>query len=212
METVDIDWSKTHILKTNNKSISSDDLSNEQLHKEIEPWLSAIFQSEHFSLLIGSGLTTGVTYEAGFTAQGMGRLNLTNPLGSIINSYADISAGRMARGVANLEDDLRTSFELLKGLSILSDDRSAALKTEIDEFLNGFIQKILETERNFRNRLQGKFDLREDLLLQIKTAIKEKQNLASIIDPLPTDERSNAETAINYLKAEKLLPGKRRQK
>jgi hypothetical protein len=32
--------------------------------KNIEPWLSAVFQSEHTNLLIGSGFTTAVCYQA----------------------------------------------------------------------------------------------------------------------------------------------------
>ena len=34
----------------------------------IEPWLSAIFQSEHLALLAGSGLTTGLTRTVGVAA------------------------------------------------------------------------------------------------------------------------------------------------
>lgn len=59
MEFFGIDWTKKHILKTNTKIVctSEEDLSTDELKREVEPWLSAIFQSEHLSVLIGSGLT-----------------------------------------------------------------------------------------------------------------------------------------------------------
>lgn len=42
--------------------------------KAIEPWLSAVFQAEHFNLLVGSGLTTAVGFAAGSTATNMGKI------------------------------------------------------------------------------------------------------------------------------------------
>ena len=39
--------------------------------KRIEPWLSAVFQSEHLSLLLGNGFTTGVAKYAGGTPTSM---------------------------------------------------------------------------------------------------------------------------------------------
>jgi hypothetical protein len=43
-----------------------------------EPWLTAIFQSEHFSLLIGAGLPIGLTYLADVKAQGMDKIEFEN--------------------------------------------------------------------------------------------------------------------------------------
>ena len=34
------------------------------LRSRIEPWLTSLFQSEHLSLLVGSGLTTAIQYAA----------------------------------------------------------------------------------------------------------------------------------------------------
>lgn len=39
--------------------------------KHIEPWLSALFQAEHLSLLTGNGFTTGVAAMAGAPTIGM---------------------------------------------------------------------------------------------------------------------------------------------
>ena len=41
-------------------SEDTDQNSPESLRKEIEPWLTALFQSEHLSLLMGTGITSAV--------------------------------------------------------------------------------------------------------------------------------------------------------
>lgn len=44
-----------------------------ELRSRIEPWLTSLFQSEHLSLLVGSGLTTAIQYDAcGSANNGMG--------------------------------------------------------------------------------------------------------------------------------------------
>lgn len=41
--------------------IKKDDIvTPDKLRSRIEPWLTALFQSEHFSLLVGSGLTHAI--------------------------------------------------------------------------------------------------------------------------------------------------------
>lgn len=62
-----IDWSSNNNSKINNDIdcfiIDSDYESKiDDLQKKIEPWVTALFQSEHFSLLIGAGLPMGLTY------------------------------------------------------------------------------------------------------------------------------------------------------
>lgn len=122
--------------------------------QKIEPWLSAIFQSEHFSLLVGSGLTNALAYIAKIGAQGMGRLALTgDAYRNKITTSADKSASAMERGEANLEDDFRVALELLKGYEILEDTNHSGLKTELNTQLNKFIKSILSTERAFKEQL-----------------------------------------------------------
>jgi hypothetical protein len=43
----------------------------EKQRRQIEPWLSAIFQSEHLALLVGSGFSIGLTGAVGATSVGM---------------------------------------------------------------------------------------------------------------------------------------------
>jgi len=159
MENFELDWSKKHILKTNNeKAYCSDEISHEEAlkkRKEVEPWLAAIFQSEHFSVLLGSGLTNAVCYMAGVTPQGMWRLELTSRHQDKIKTYADNSAAQVDRGEANIEDDIRVTNELIAGLKILGDSHADALRTELDAKLLEFITNVLNTESNYLERLRA---------------------------------------------------------
>ncbi|SCM80991.1 conserved hypothetical protein [uncultured Sporomusa sp.] len=150
MDKYNIDWNKKHILKISNESFSMDDPSEESIEwrKKIEPWLTAIFQSEHFSLLTGAGLTTAITTLAGKRSQGMERSEF-GIFKKEIQEWADKSSIEMARGQANIEDDLRTALELLKGLQIQQTELANYLKDEIDNKLSDFIKNILDTEKNF---------------------------------------------------------------
>lgn len=150
-----IDWTKKHIVKTSTELYCSDETPEPKLWRpKIEPWLSAIFQSEHFSLLVGSGLTNAIAHISKITAQGMGRLEVTDDSykNKIIKS-SEKSASAMERGEANLEDDFRVALELLRGYEILEDESSIILKNELNAALNGFIKSILETEKAFKDQL-----------------------------------------------------------
>lgn len=162
MET--IDWSKKHIIKTSTELVSADDAPDVKYWRpKIEPWLSAIFQSEHFSLLIGSGLTNAISYISKITAQGMGRLELTGiNYKDKIRDYAAKSASAMERGEANLEDDFRVALELLKGYEILGDTNYSNLKKELNTQLNTFIKSILATERSFKDQLNSSTQVNKD--------------------------------------------------
>jgi hypothetical protein len=56
--------------------------------KNMEPLLSAVFQSEHTNLLIGSGFTTGVCYQANAGALGIGKVKFNTKYDDQINIYA----------------------------------------------------------------------------------------------------------------------------
>ena len=43
---------------------SGDTCTKSELRSRIEPWLTSLFQSEHLSLLVGSGLTTAIQIDA----------------------------------------------------------------------------------------------------------------------------------------------------
>lgn len=118
------------------------------LRKRIEPWLSSLLQSEHLSLLAGSGLTHALHYLAvNEPAAGMGEPKFT-VCEDEISRAAKESAGRMSRNKENLEDALRVANELLRGLEILDDKRAGDLHSDIDLAINCFAQSILSSERN----------------------------------------------------------------
>lgn len=159
-----IDWSKKHVIKTNTVADCSDNVPEPKVWRsKIEPWLSAIFQSEHFSLLAGSGLTNAISYLAGNSAQTMGRLNLAGEkYKDKIKLAADSSASSMERGQANLEDDLRVSLELLKGYEILNDISKNDIETELNTTIKDFINQVLATERNFFDSLTSEEQVKKD--------------------------------------------------
>jgi hypothetical protein len=164
MEAFNINWSKKHIAKTSTESSSFDeDPIEKEWRSKIEPWLSAIFQSEHFSLLVGSGLTSALSYLAGITPQTMGRLTLAGTYKDKIKNSAEKSASAMERGEANLEDDFRVALELHRGFEILDDPLSSGLKIELDSKLNAFIKQILATERAFKDELNSDVEAKREV-------------------------------------------------
>ena len=142
-----INWEQDHILYIANEIPESSDKPDEKkLRNVIEPWLTAVFQSEHLSLLTGTGLTTGICYEAGVTPQAMGRIDF-NTYNKEIHKYADSAAENLSRGTANFEDDLRTAIELLKGLKILNDSKTAELESEINHQLKSLVTNLRANEK-----------------------------------------------------------------
>ena len=68
------------------------------LRTRIEPWLTALFQSEHLSLLAGSGLTHAVHYIAAEKeAAGMNAVEWPKKYKHNITSQADTSAEKTGR-------------------------------------------------------------------------------------------------------------------
>lgn len=147
-----IDWTEKHILKIGNELHCRDSISEEDViisyREKIEPWLTAVFQSEHLALLIGSGLTTAVTSVAGVSAPEMARIDFKE-YGKQIEQTAIRQAEEMGRGEANIEDDLRVALELYKGLLITDEEAAKKMKAEIDNKLSEFIKNVLKSEKDF---------------------------------------------------------------
>lgn len=148
---MNINWEKKQILKIGNEVDCKDQISETDvsgLRERIEPWLTAVFQSEHLSLLAGAGLTVGVTSIADTNSQEMNRLKF-NAFGENIKNQANEQAKKMKRGKANMEDDLRVAIELHKGLLIQDNEQAAVLKTEIDKKISDFTKSVLKVEHDF---------------------------------------------------------------
>jgi len=134
----------------------SKEFNRKDLRTRIEPWLTSLFQSEHLSLLAGSGLTHAVhLLAAGKPATGMNALNISNHKDKIDTS-AKISAEAAGRKADNLEDQLRVANELLRGLEILGDSSESALRDEIAEGMSAFAKSILASEKGIVCADEGK--------------------------------------------------------
>ena len=125
-----------------------------KLRPRIEPWLTALFQSEHLGLLIGSGLSHAVHWIA--TEQPMPGMSVFDfqVLKDQIAAGALESAKLAGRDVGNIEDQVRVGNELLRGLEILrltkKDEKSrksiAKLRSELELLMTTFANSILQGE------------------------------------------------------------------
>lgn len=123
-----------------------EEVSQKDLREHIEPWLTSLFQSEHLSLLAGSGLTHAVHHLAvGKGAAGMARFPLATYQDKI-DEATEVSATQAGRERGNVEDQLRVANELLRGLEILQDDQADTLRGELEAGMKTFAESILNSE------------------------------------------------------------------
>jgi hypothetical protein len=99
---------------------AEEEITPDFLRSRIEPWLTALFQSEHLNLLVGSGLTSAVQESAtGEKPHGMGWIEDLKVCKLEIDAYVDKTAKAAGRDKGNIEDQIRSINELIKGLEIL---------------------------------------------------------------------------------------------
>lgn len=122
---------------------------------QIQPWLSAIYQSDHLGLLIGNGLTSAVSYAAGRPPAGMARVDLGSEYDDAISQHAESSARKLNRGSANIEDQIRAANQLIGGLRMLDEDRASVLHTALGAALRELITQILDTERGILSEIRS---------------------------------------------------------
>ena len=120
-------------------------ISREELRSRIEPWLTALFQSEHFSLLVGTGLTYAVNDLA--KNQQPPTPTFTHFQEQIINVAKE--PGKQ-NGTATLERQLNVANELVSGLKHLEEykEKVSTLEKEISNFLRDFSEYILKLEQS----------------------------------------------------------------
>lgn len=136
--------------------VSNDTFTQKELRSRVEPWLTSLFQSEHLSLLAGSGLTHAVHYLAAEKgAAGMGALTLSNHQ-TAITQAAEKAAVAAGRKTGNLEDQLRVANELLRGLEIMQDSKADALRKELEEGMKSFALSILQSESGIATAKEAK--------------------------------------------------------
>lgn len=135
---------------------STETFGVDQLRSRIEPWLTALVQSEHLSLLVGSGVTHATHGLAtGEALPGMNAMTF-NTLHDTVVAEADRAAKAAGRTTWNFEDQVRAANELLRGLEILgvqkdadasANQRAAELRGDLTAAIDSFALSILEGER-----------------------------------------------------------------
>jgi len=125
----------------------NNEFTEKELRSRIEPWLTSLFQSEHLSLLAGSGLTLAVNDIAGVSAAGMGKAKFKT-FANKIDSAALESANRAGRKDGNFEDQLRVANEVLRALEIFNSIHAKDLQGEITAIMKAFAKDILLTEKS----------------------------------------------------------------
>jgi hypothetical protein len=136
---------------------ADDSFGPEKLRPRIEPWLTALVQSEHLSLMVGSGLTHaahGIATEGPLS--GMGTITF-DILSEEIEAEASRAAELAGRDSGNFEDQIRAANELLRGLEIIAATKPEeteehgqiiALRSGLEKALHTPAGPILEGERN----------------------------------------------------------------
>lgn len=170
MSAMATDW-KPHVFRVGQTEQSfdaePDEEAVENYRRSIEPWLSAVFQTEHLSLLVGSGFTTGVAAAAGVRATGMEPKDCKCAWAAEVQARSAESAKRCGRGQPNIEDQILAALELLHGLEIVARSDGATSKDDakfkskagtdaqswreaLHAIFGEFITSILGTERRIR--------------------------------------------------------------
>jgi hypothetical protein len=97
-----------------------------ELKAQVEPWLTSLFQSEHLSLLVGSGLSVSVLHEAGCESDtGMQCPEFESPYYQTVKKFSEQVSTKANRGEPNTEDYLRVMSDLLRGFEILKHKEKA---------------------------------------------------------------------------------------
>ena len=133
----------------------NDRLSVEKLRSRIEPWLTALVQSEHLSLLVGSGLTHSIHRLA--TSEGLQGMETIDfgVFDDEISKEARRIAKSAGRQCGNFEDKVRVANELLRGLEILpyensdgtpDESQTSSLRDGLNSVLKSFAGSILDGE------------------------------------------------------------------
>lgn len=179
-----IDWVKANILKIQNEIITdemypwlnSDTKGNlnwtkeqKALRDKIEPWLTALFQSEHLSLLAGTGLTLGVNEIATITAPSMVEPKGLNCFKNEISKNAKDGAIKTKRGTPNCEDYFRVALEIITGLNVIEDARANTLENELREEFSKFYNNVVISEELLQKGLLNGEAQKTEAFLYLKS-------------------------------------------
>lgn len=150
----------------------------------IEPWLTSLFQSEHLSLLCGSGITRSIS----LLAHDTDGKNMENPVFTNYKKEIELAAQKSAKDCGrengNFEDYIRVANDLVRGLKILNKTEEAEkLKEEIDSKISNFAESILKSEKSIATAIEDKrekaFSVLVNFLLSFasRTGNRERLNI-----------------------------------
>lgn len=100
----------------------ADEIALASHRQVIEPWLSALFQTEHLSALVGSGFTIGLADVLGASALDMSPAEFSAPHAGSVQNRAEEVAASSGRASPNIEDQFRAVLELIGGLGMIDAD------------------------------------------------------------------------------------------
>ncbi len=151
-------WNGKNIIKLRDYKVPTpvEEINEEKLRSEIEPWLTALFQSEHLSLLTGAGISSAIHYMAkNSSGAGMEGMTITE-FKEQIEKKAKETAEKTGRGTPNIEDEIRIINELIRGLEIYLSNKEEddliekvdKLKKELEKGITDFANSVLKSEYN----------------------------------------------------------------
>jgi hypothetical protein len=183
------------LFDSNGKVLNADDcnwlpndddsaVNNNIFRSRIEPWLTSLFQSEHLSLLCGSGITNAISILSGAgSGTTMGGTTFSNYKDKI-EAAAKVSAEASGRKDGNIEDQIRTANDLLRGLKILGKTNKAnTLENELNSIISEFANSILKTEKGIASAEKSKRENAYRILINFllsfasRTGNKERLNI-----------------------------------
>ena len=172
MKPADHNSQHKHIVRAGlHRKCQSDEPDPSQHKNHIEPWLSALFQSDHLNLLIGSGLTTAIARASNTPAIDIRPASFQWDYADAVQRAAVDRANRLNRGDPNIEDQISAIRELIGGLRVLASvsesngesrrlpERAAQLllnwESALGDALSNFLRKILATEQGVNAALSS---------------------------------------------------------
>ncbi len=163
-----------------NEYKKDNEYNRQKIREKVEPWLTAVFQSEHLSLLVGSGLSIALTGNSSI----MEIIDFNGDHKQKIKNKADEEAKNMGRGEANIEDYLRVAIELLKGYEIIGFNRkSTSLKNEINDQLKRLLNLIIRYEKEFLDKTNNNAELNYNNKSDENTdQIAERENILLLLE------------------------------
>jgi len=139
----------------------NDELIN-QYRKDVEPWLSSLFQSEHLSLLVGSGFTTAIAQKCKCQSLDMGYDANWFPQSyrNVLDKHLKENANITRSCKPNIEDQIRILSQSIDGLIALGEKGKAVeFELSLNELLKHFYKRLLDTEAGIRSNMGKEHDI-----------------------------------------------------